>query len=299
MIDTIKIETLQPPLGSLRTLYMLEPFSVILKVSTQLSPHSIIAEIWTNVIDKFSPEGSWHGIPMHLNSSSEPNILDFHGIFLPTDQGQFEYTVRTRFKKNNEDPPSPSNFKQEQMTRNEEPRTKNQDLFNWQWAGNFGQNGIIKVSPPSPEMPWTNGPQFAKLAPRVYVGNFIAASKSKDLGFQAVLNMAEELNLVFPDDDIEYKKIGVTDGAHNPILPAKIAEAVRWIKKEVKKGYNVCINCRAGIGRSGSIGIAYLYASHPRWSYNQVLEVAWDKKPDIYPHLQLEETLKLLFPRKR
>lgn len=269
------IEEIHPPLGSSHTLYMLEPCNVMVRLSTNYPPQNLVAEIWTNTIDKISSDGEWHSVPMHLNSHAQTSSLEFFGAFLPTDQGIFAYTLRIGITENQNQPP-----------------------LEWQWGGSYGQNGSLTVLPPSPEMQWTQGPQYSKIAPGVFVGNFIAASKAHELGFQSVLNMAKELNITFPKNaGIEYKKIGVDDGAHYPISRKKILEAVSWIQQQVEKGHKVCINCRAGIGRSGSIGIAYLYASHPEWSYSDALEAAWAEKPDIYPHKNLEQILESLFTR--
>ncbi len=272
----IHINEIHPPLGASTTLYMLEPFSVMIKISNlNQKENKLIAQIWTNSIDKVSPEGQWHALPMQQISLS-PSSCTFQGNIFPTAQGFFEYTFRIG---NSED--------------------KGQDSREWFWAGSFQYNGSIKVLPPSSDMKWTQGPQVVEIADNVYVGNYIAASKASELGFQAVLNMAEELNLSFLNNtnDLQYIKIGLHDGAHNPIPPEKIVKAISWIKENVKKDYKVCINCRAGIGRSGSIGIAYLYASNKNWAYEKALEAAWIKKPDIYPHSQLKQTLEDLFPR--
>ena len=51
-------------------------------------------------------------------------------------------------------------------------------------------------------------------------------------------------------------------------------------------------------GRSGSVGIAYCFVKHRHWSYRQVLEYVWSKKPDVYPHSQLQGSLEKLFPRE-
>ena len=275
----VQIKEIHPDLGSSRTLYMLEPFGVIVRavpILPRYSPQNLVVEIWTNAIDKLSPEGDWHGVPVHLISSFPPSteVLEFHGSFQPTDQGWFEYTIRIGFREGKEQHPSV-----------------------WQWAGAYGQNGSLTVLPPSPDMQWTQGPQAEEIAPGVFIGNFIAASRARDLGFHAVLNVAEELNLAFPNGSVEYKKINLSDVAHNPISPEKILEAVSWIQQQIKKGRKICVNCRAGIGRSGSVGIAYLYASNPDWSYTDALETAWNKKPNIYPHKYLKETLESLFPR--
>ena len=256
MADTFfHIEEIHPPLGSSHTLYMLEPCNIMVRVSTNFPPQNLVAEIWTNTIDKISPDGEWHSVPMHLNSHAQKSPLEFLGTFLPTDQGVFAYTLRIGMREN-----------------------QNQPSFKWQWGGAYGHNSFLTVLPPSPEMQWTQGPQYAKIAPGVFVGNFIAASKAQELGFNSVLNMAKELNITFPKNTaIAYKKIAVDDGAHHPISRKKILEAVSWIQQQVEKGQSVCINCRAGIGRSGSIGIAYLYATHPEWSYSDTLEAAWEK----------------------
>jgi len=63
------------------------------------------------------------------------------------------------------------------------------------------------------------------------------------------------------------------------------------------KGHKVLVHCRAGIGRSGSIGMAYIYKHNRAWSYDQVRKFVWSKKPDVYPHKNLYDSLSRLFPR--
>ena len=75
--------------------------------------------------------------------------------------------------------------------------------------------------------------------------------------------------------------------------------AVRWVEQRVRQGCKVLVHCRAGIGRSGSIGIAYLFYSNPELTYKQTLEQIWKVKNDIFPHKDLEATLEKLFPRKK
>ena len=70
----------------------------------------------------------------------------------------------------------------------------------------------------------------------------------------------------------------------------------RTVKTREKK---VLINCRAGIGRSGSIGLAYCFYKHRQWSYQKTLDYIWHKKADIYPHAGLQESLEYLFPREK
>lgn len=98
--------------------------------------------------------------------------------------------------------------------------------------------------------------------------------------------MGTELTLTFPPNpSIAYKKLGALDGAQHPIPDAFLLEAVNWIDKQVKTGKRkVLVNCRAGIGRSGSVSVAYCFYKNPRWSYQQTLDYIWSKKSDIYPH---------------
>ncbi len=79
-----------------------------------------------------------------------------------------------------------------------------------------------------------------------------------------------------------------------------IGEAIAWIARQLQQGKKkVLVNCRAGIGRSGSIVLAYCFYKHPQWSYRQALDYIWSKKADIYPHKHLRDSLERLFERER
>jgi len=163
------------------------------------------------------------------------------------------------------------------------------------------KNGIIKVLLPNEYCKWTHGPQSTEILPNLYVGNFIASCQAVEFGFNAVLNMAEELDPVFNPvgkEKIIYKKLPVSDGAQNPIRSSIISQAIKWIEEQLKKGHIILVHCRAGIGRSGSIVLAYVYKTHPHLDYSQVLKFIWSKKSNIYPHRELQQTIEKLFPRK-
>ncbi|CAG8632632.1 14135_t:CDS:1 [Racocetra fulgida] len=299
---------LKPPLGSSLMRYMLEPFTLSLTIKIDESitqnlplpldvssqdlqsklcsivPAILNAQIWTNSVDKYSPEGKWHEIDMgvHIVSFDEKRsndlgalttakfwIVNFQGSILPTATGSFEYTVRW----------------------------KSQDK-DWDWANRYGKNGTFEVKPPSPDSPWTHGPRAVEIEPDLYVGNYIAASRAKNMGFQAVLTVAKELELP-PEtlEGIEYLKVPMEDGANNRIPDDAINTCVKWIQEQLDNKRKTLVHCRAGIGRSGSIGIGYIYFHHQTLSYRQALQQAWSKKPDIYPHVGLQQSLERLYPR--
>ncbi len=149
-------------------------------------------------------------------------------------------------------------------------------------------------------MNWTQGPSCVEIMPHVYVGNFIAASQAPELGIDAVLNLAGEFSLTFPTKSrIAYKQLGLLDGAQNSISDEVLLKAIAWIDEQLRQGKKkVLINCRAGIGRSGSVSLAYCFYKHRKWSYQQTLDYIWSQKADIYPHSHLQESLERLFPRE-
>ncbi|MEM6521783.1 MAG: dual specificity protein phosphatase, partial [Cyanobacteria bacterium P01_C01_bin.70] len=190
----------------------------------------------------------------------------------PTSPGEFELTYRVRYR----DRP---------------------DAI--QWLGHADNNVRLQIAPPSPNMDWTQGPNHVEVMPGVYVGNFIAASQAAALGFDAVLNMAEELDVALPTEGaIAYRKLGCRDGARYPIPEDYIESAIAWIDQLLAQGkQQILVHCRAGIGRSGSIGVAYCFRHRPHWNFQKTLDYVWSRKPDIYPHNQLQTSLEQLFPR--
>ena len=270
--NIVQFRAIQPALNSHLTLYMLETFGASIKLISQYSPQDLRVQLWTNTLNKFNSEGYWHALELPYHSQESQHISIFKGSFIPTSEGNYQFTYRVGLK---------------------------QQSGQWQWAGKFGENGFLRVEAPSAQMIWTQGPSYVEILPRVYVGNFIAASKAPELKFDAVLNLAEEFLLSFPADaGIAYQQLGVLDGAEHPIPTEVLEEAIFWIEKQLQQGKKkVLINCRAGIGRSGSVGLAYCFYKYPQWSYRQTLDYVWSKKADIYPHQQLQPSLERLFPR--
>jgi len=164
----------------------------------------------------------------------------------------------------------------------------------WKWASGIGQNGRIYVSPPSEDLPWTKGPQVAEVSPGLYIGNLSAASQPQD--FHALLNCSSESE-VYPPSNILYHKIPLADGANNVISEQHIREAVAWLEQRLDQNAKTLVFCRAGLGRSGSVLISYVYYAHPNWTFQQALEHIWRVKSDVYPHKDLQHTLEKVFPR--
>lgn len=270
----VQLKDIYPPLNSHLTLYMLETFGASVKLSSQYPAEGLRVQLWTNTFNKLNSEGDWHCIDLSYQFQESKDTFLFQGSFLPTSEGDYQFTYR--------------------IGLNTKPNK-------WQWAGNFQENGYLKIEPPSTSMSWTQEPSWVEILPHVYVGNFIAASQAEKLGIDAILNLGYELTLTFPSDSrIAYKKLGAFDGAQHPLSDEVLLESVRWIDEQIKQGkQKVLVHCRAGIGRSGSVSIAYCFYKHPLWSYQQTLDYIWSKKADIYPHKHLQESLERLFPKSK
>ena len=190
----------------------------------------------------------------------------------PTSEGEYEFTYRA---------------------------TLHTGTQNWQWAGQYSQNGYLSIKLPAPNDRWAQGASYVEVLPHIYVGNFIAASQAEELGIDAILNLAAELTLPHPvESGITYKKMGTLDGAQHPISDQLLLDSVQWIEEQLQQSkQRILIHCRAGIGRSGSVAVAYCFFKHPHWNYDQTLQHIWSKKADIYPHRNLQDSLERLFPR--
>lgn len=262
----------QPALFQERSLFMLEFFGATVTLASSHPPDRLQVQIWTNTLNKHNSEGDWHSVDLTYQTQTVEGHYVFEGGFRPTSEGLYHYTYRVALREPN-------------------PR--------WQWAGTRQANGQLHVRPPSPNALWTQGPNHVEVMPTIFVGNFIAASEAEQLGFDAVLNLAEELTVTYPPGSgIAYKKLGTTDGAQHPINDTLLLDALRWIEEQQREGkQRILLHCRAGIGRSGSLGVAYCFKKNLNWSYDQTLNYVWSRKPDIYPHRHLQETLERLFPR--
>lgn len=292
---------MNPPLPSHQEFVMLESFTVTMIIRYENSIKELRPQVWTNVITKRNATGKWHALDMTLlKTEADGKTHHFRTTCVLTGQGTYEFTTRVGIMLLDEDCGVREKFEEEEGEDKDELEEDDDDIQAWKWGGGFGANGRVVVHPPNNKMPWTTGPQYVQVSPNVYIGNYIAASHAQDLGFSAVLNMSTELEDFYPEEaKILYKKIGMPDGAHNPIPASAILEAVAWINDCVTQDFRVLVHCRAGIGRSGSIGIAYLFSRNPQWSFKDTLKTIWKSKPDIYPHKDLDITLEKIYPREQ
>ena len=242
----------------------------------------------TNALETRNPSGEWmtykmeaEHVPTPVGSRSwkrptaekaDPNSqIVFFAMLSPTAVGKYYFKMRCRLVSTDGTNSSPYSY----VGGSEEKQFK------------------LKVVPVEPEsQTWTSGPIAVEVHPNVFVGNFMAACDAQSLGFTAILNVAEELDVPltrFSTPHPLYKKIGLVDGTINPISPDHILACVRWL--EAREGSKTLIHCRAGQGRSGSIAIAFKCKKFPLLSFDEVLQIIWKAKPDITPHKGLKQTI--------
>ncbi|GAB1601269.1 hypothetical protein Ahia01_000405200 [Argonauta hians] len=268
-----------PSIPSWNSMYMLEAmtFKVCVRLESNALPESILVQAWTNIYEPRNNEGCWHAIDLpfiepDIEQPGQPDDtgksykhLIYGTSVLSTGYGVYQFTYRVRY---------------------------NTPVSNWMWKNAFKADGVISISPPTMDK-WTQGPDYNHIIDNIYCGNFIAATKAEELGFDAVLNMAENLDIVLkPDSKLIYKKISVADGAHNSIEDCKIKEAVDWLVTH--KSYKTLVNCRAGVGRAGSTLISYVFMSNPKMSYEDAYSFVYNKR-FIYPHRGLKDSLMAIY----
>ena len=103
--------------------------------------------------------------------------------------------------------------------------------------------------------------------------------------------------MVYPKRDVIYKKVPMTDGAHNPIETGKLKESIDWLLENDRDKNKILVNCRAGIGRAGSVAVGFVFAKCRDISYEQAYNYCFQRR-FVYPHSGLKEKLQSLYPRK-
>jgi len=122
-----------------------------------------------------------------------------------------------------------------------------------------------------------------QITDRLFVGNsYDSAQPPAQIG--ALLLVAEEYQLEAPSwlisSRIPFKEFGEAD-------PNVLADAVRWVERHIADN-RVMVCCRAGMGRSVSVAMAYLCCVEGM-AYADVLKLVLAKRPGALPLPNLEE----------
>ena len=102
----------------------------------------------------------------------------------------------------------------------------------------------------------------------------------------ALLNCTEEHDT--SREGLAYCKLPLID--FQPIDPQFIPKAVSWLK-EVIADHTVLVHCNAGIGRSPSIVVCYLYEIG--FGLEEAVRLVKRKRPDALPHRDLRSAIML------
>jgi protein-tyrosine phosphatase len=122
-----------------------------------------------------------------------------------------------------------------------------------------------------------------QITDRLFVGNiYDSAQPPAQIG--ALLLVAEEYQLEAPSwlisSRIPFKDFGEAD-------PNVLADAVSWVERHIADN-RVMVCCRAGMGRSVSVAMAYLCCVEGM-AYADVLKMVLAKRPGALPLPKLEE----------
>jgi len=124
-----------------------------------------------------------------------------------------------------------------------------------------------------------------KITERLFVGNiYDAAQPPATIG--ALLFVAEEYEIDLPGwlatGRIPFREFGKADVKN-------LAEAVGWVERHVGES-RVMVCCRAGMGRSVSVVMAYLCCVE-EMTYGEVLKLVMTQRPGALPLPELEDTI--------
>ena len=93
-----------------------------------------------------------------------------------------------------------------------------------------------------------------------------------------LLFVAEEFSIT-PAARVDYHRIPFREFAKAD--PVKLMEAVQWLEPRASKGLTL-VCCRAGMGRSVSVVMAYLCCVEGR-TYDEVLKLVMARRPGAMP----------------
>ena len=125
------------------------------------------------------------------------------------------------------------------------------------------------------------------------VGN-LEDAKNPPSFVQGVLFLAAEHDIE-PPDGVTFTRIPMIE--FGQATPQQVLEAVAWLERHVpKKKVMVC--CRAGMGRSVSMVIAYLCCVK-EMGYPEALQLLRSRRPGATPLPMLEDTIQQVIQLRR
>ncbi len=119
----------------------------------------------------------------------------------------------------------------------------------------------------------------------IFVGN-LEEAKEPPKSFGGVLFLAEEYDIAPPDVPV-YQKIPFREFAEAD--PVNLKSAVEWIEGHVGS-HRLLVCCRAGMGRSVSVVVAYLTVVMGL-PYTEALLLVKASRPGATPLPELEKTI--------
>jgi protein-tyrosine phosphatase len=127
-----------------------------------------------------------------------------------------------------------------------------------------------------------------QITDRLFVGNINDALQPPSM-ISALLLVAEEYNIPAPGG-LAYGKIPFKDfGEADPNV---LADAVGWVERHMADN-RVMVCCRAGMGRSVSVAMAYLCCVEGM-AYADVLSLVMSRRPGALPLPQLKDTIEVV-----
>ncbi len=124
-----------------------------------------------------------------------------------------------------------------------------------------------------------------QITDRLFVGNIYDARRPTTQ-VSAVLLVAEEYDIEAPGG-VVYGRIPFKE--YGEVHSQTLARAVNWVERQVADN-RVMVCCRAGMGRSVSVVMAYLCCVE-RMAYADVLKLVMARRPGAMPLPKLEETI--------